>query len=102
MIQLKKNGESIKKNNIVNHFFWICLNAYKIIKFLYLKILIIKEGSWRLHKEKWCNKKKQHDAVISLLIFNCSAVEHVTVTFARSGGPGGQNVNKGVQFSFFF
>lgn len=26
--------------------------------------------------------------------------DHVTVSFARSGGPGGQNVNKGLYMSF--
>lgn len=33
-----------------------------------------------------------------------SSSEHVTVSFARSGGPGGQNVNKGFSehFNYFF
>ena len=28
--------------------------------------------------------------------------DHVTVSFARSGGPGGQNVNKGLLMLFYF
>lgn len=37
-----------------------------------------------------------------VVIVSRVSVEHVTLNFARSGGPGGQNVNKGMLSSLLF
>lgn len=48
---------------------------------------------WMLDKAPVCST--------SILDFDNNVdmfIDHVTVSFARSGGPGGQNVNKGINF----
>lgn len=40
--------------------------------------------------------------IVFICVFSLVMADHVTLNFARSGGPGGQNVNKGVTFSLRF
>lgn len=40
--------------------------------------------------------------VENMLVRTVYFADHVTVSFARSGGPGGQNVNKGLLMLFYF
>ena len=80
-----------------------------MIFFLVIELLIFLNSSYAVFSDEDTASVENHDIYNQLhylfklnttLFSNIIIPDHVTVSFARSGGPGGQNVNKGLFFVF--